>query len=97
MPDWLPPSGRYTLHCRRQACERMEAGNAVEQAAPDCMDPARSVDPCTLRRWAHRRLLSVWCWLKVGSIAARVLKAPTIIAWDLIAACRILRSEVSSP
>jgi hypothetical protein len=97
LPDWLPPSALYTLHCRREACQRIEAGDSVEQAAPDCMDPNRSADPRTLRRWAHRRLLSVWCWLKTGSIAGGLLQTPTIIAWDLIAACRILPSEVSSP
>jgi hypothetical protein len=67
----------------------------MEQAAPDCMDPDRSPDPCTLRQWAQRRMLSVW--LKTGSIAGRLLQSPTILAWDLIAACRILTSEVSSP
>jgi transposase len=97
LPYWLPPSALYTLRCRRQACRRIQAGESMEQAAPDCMDPDRSPDPCTLRRWAHRRLLSVWCWLKTGPIAGGLLQTPTIIAWDLIAACRILPSEVSSP
>jgi hypothetical protein len=61
------------------------------------MDPDRSPDPRTLRRWAQRRLLSVWCWLKAGPIAGRLLRTPTIIAWDLIAACRILPLEAESP
>ena len=69
----------------------------MEQAAPECMDPDRSADPRTLRRWAQRRLFSLWCWLKTGSLAGRFLQAPTIFAWDLIAACRILASEGSSP
>ena len=74
--DRLPPSSRYTFHCRRQACERIESGNSVKQAAPDCMDPARSPDPSTLRRWTQRRVLSVWCWLKTGSLVVLV-QTPT--------------------
>ena len=63
---WLP-SGHFSLRCRQQACERIAAGDSVEQAAPHCKDPSRSPDPSTLRRWAHRRLLSVCCWVKARS------------------------------
>jgi hypothetical protein len=97
LPDWLGPSAPFSLRCRQQACERIAAGDPVEQAAPHCKDPSRSPDPSTLRRWAHRRLLSVWCWLKAGAMGEYPLQAPTIVAWDLSAACRILRIEASSP
>jgi hypothetical protein len=85
------------LHCRQQACELIAAGDSVEQASPHCKDPSRSPDPSTLRRWAQRRLLSVRCWLKVGTIGLHFLRAPTIVAWDLSALCRILPIEASSP
>ena len=97
LPDWLAPSGHFSLRCRQQACESIAAGASVEQAAPHCKDPSRSPDPSTLHRWARRRLLSVWSWLTAGAIAVRLLRAPTIVAWDLIAACRILPIEASSP
>ena len=45
LPDWLAPSGHYTLRCRQQACERIAAGESAEQAAPHCKDPTRSPDP----------------------------------------------------
>ena len=63
LPDWLAPSAPFSLRCREQACEHIAAGDSVEQAAPHCQDPSRSPDPSTLRRWAHRRLLSVCCWV----------------------------------
>ena len=67
LPDWLAPSGHYSLRCRQQACERIAAGDTAEQAAPHCKDPSRLPDPSTVRRWAQRRLLSVWCWVQAGS------------------------------
>jgi hypothetical protein len=70
LPDWLAPSGHYTLRCRQQACERIAAGESAEQAAPHCKDPTRLPDPSTVRRWAQRRLLSVCCWLKTGARGA---------------------------
>ncbi len=97
LPEWLAPSAHYTLRCRKDACERLAAGESVEQAAPHCKDPARLPDPSTLRRWAQRRLLSVCFWLKAGSRGMHFLQTPTILAWDLGAACRILRIEASSP
>jgi hypothetical protein len=97
LPDWLAPSGHYTLHCRQQACERIAAGESAEQAAPHCKDPTRLPDPSSVRRWAQRRLLSVWCWLTTRAIGAHFLEVPTILAWDLGAVCRILPIEASSP
>ena len=97
LPEWLAPSAHYTLRCRQEACERIAAGETVEQAAPHCKDPARLPDPSTLRRWAQRRLLSVCCWLSARTPSEHFLRTPTILAWDLGAACSILRIEASSP
>jgi hypothetical protein len=97
LPDELAPSGHYSLRCRHLACERICAGDSVEQAAPHCKDPARLPDPSTLRRWAQRRLLSVWCWVQAGVPGVHFLRTPTILAWDLGALCRILPIEASSP
>jgi len=97
LPDWLAPSGRYTLYCRQRACERIAAGEPAEQAVPHCKDPTRLPDPSSVRRWAQRRLLSVGCWLKTGTLGVHFLGAPTILAWDLGAVCRILPMEARSP
>ena len=85
------------LRCRQQACERIAAGDSAEQAAPHCKDPSRLPDPSTVRRWAQRRLLSLWCWVKAGANGQHFLRAPTILAWDLAALCRILPIEARSP
>jgi len=95
LPDWLAPSGHFSLRCRHQACERIGAGDTAEQAAPHCQDPSRSPDASTVRRWAQRRLLSLWCW--AGAQGWHFLQAPTILAWDLSALCRILPFEARSP
>jgi hypothetical protein len=95
LPDWLAPSGHYSLRCRQQACERIGAGETAEQAAPHCKDPSRSPDASTVRRWAQRRLLSFWCW--AAAHRQHFLQAPTINAWDLSALCRILPLEARSP
>ena len=95
--DWLAPSAPFSLRCRQLACERIAAGEPVEQSAPHCHDPSRSPDPSTLRRWVQRRLLSVGCWLKAGIIAEWFFRSPTILAWDLAALCRILPIEARSP
>jgi Domain of unknown function (DUF6431) len=97
LPDWLAPSGQFSLRCRQHACESIAAGASVEQASPHCKDLSRSPDPSTLRRWAQRRLLSVCCWVKTGAFGEHFLRAPTIVAWDLSAVCRILPIEASSP
>jgi len=31
LPDWLVPSTPFSLRCRQQACERIAAGDSVEQ------------------------------------------------------------------
>jgi hypothetical protein len=97
LPNWLAPSAPFSLHCRQQACERIAAGDSVEQAAPHCKDPSRSPDPSTLRRWTQRRLLSMGCWVKTAAIGALFLRAPTILAWDLSTVCRILPIGARSP
>jgi hypothetical protein len=97
LPDWLAPSGHYSLQCRQQSCERIAAGESAEQAAPHCKDPARLPDPSTILRWASRRLISVWCWMSAEARSARFFCSPTILAWDLSALCRILPIEVRSP
>ena len=97
LPDWLVPIAPFTLRCRQLACDRLAAGDSPDQAAPHCQDPSRSPDPSTLRRWAHRRFLSVCCWLRASCRAPLLLRAPTILAWDLHAFCRILPIEASSP
>jgi hypothetical protein len=96
LPDWLVPSAPFSMRCRQQACEHIAGGDSVEQAAPHCKDPSRSPDPSTLRRWTNRRLLSVRCWLNAGAIGQHFLLAPTIVAWDLGALCRILPIEARS-
>jgi hypothetical protein len=97
LPDWLAPAAPFSLHCRQQACQSIAAGDSVEQAAPHGKDPSRSPDPSTLRRWAHRRLLSVYSWGRAGAIGDYFLRTPTIVAWDLGALCRILPIEARSP
>ena len=73
---------RSVLWCRQQACEHIATGDSVEQAGPHCQNLSRSPDPSTLRRWAHRRLLSISCWVKVRAIGTLLLWTPTILAWD---------------
>jgi hypothetical protein len=97
LPDWLAPSGHFSLRCRQQACGRIAAGDSAEQAAPHCKDPTRLPDPSTVSRWAHRRLLSTWCWMNLGVIGLYFLYTPTILTWDLFAFCRILLLEARSP
>jgi len=82
LPDGLLPYG---------------AGDSAEQAVPDCQDLSRSPDPSTVRRWAHRRLHSVWCWAQAVVPVLHFLRTPTILAWDLSALCRILPLEAKSP
>ena len=97
LPDGLAPSAPITLHCRQQACEHLAAGETAEQATPHCKDPTRLPDPSTVRRWARRRLLGLWCWIQAGVQHQRFLQSPTILAWDLGALCRILPIEARSP
>ncbi len=95
LPNWLAPSGHFSVLCRQQAYERIVTGDTAEQAAPHCKNPSRSADPSTVRRWSQRRLLTLWCWARAQG--QHFLEAPTILAWDLPALCRILPFEVRSP
>ena len=97
LPDWLVPCAPYTLRCRQQACERISAGDSLEQAAPHCQDPERLPDASTVRRWVQRRLLSLWWWVRADAQKAHFLHSPTILAWDLSAVCRNLPLEARSP
>jgi len=97
LPDWLLPFGHYSLHCRQQACERIAAGESAEQATPHCKDPARLPDPSTLRRWVQGRVFSLWSWARIAAAAEYLFSAPTILAWDLSAFCRMLRLEAKGP
>jgi hypothetical protein len=97
LPDWLAPAAPFTLRCREQSCESIAAGASVEQAAPHCKDPSRSPDPSTLRRWAWRRLFSVCCWVRARATGEHFFQAPTMVAWDVGALCRILPIEARSP
>lgn len=96
LPAWSPPSGHYSYHCRRQACEQ-------SQPEPHCRDATRLPDDSTLRRWARRRLISIGTGigmarrLPFGRAAANIFRTPTILAWDFPAAGRILRLEANSP
>jgi hypothetical protein len=100
LPSWSPPYAHYTLRCRQQAWDAVcSDGAGWEQSAPLCKDAARLPDPSTLRRWASRRLVSLWygakAWLR--GLANKFLQAPTILAWDWAAASRILLLEADSP
>jgi Domain of unknown function (DUF6431) len=97
LPDWLVPSAHYSLHCRQQSCDRISAGESAEQVAPHCKDPTRLPDPSTVRRWAVRRLIAVWCWMGLGARSEHFFRTPTILAWDLGALYRILPIEARSP
>lgn len=71
-----------------------------EQGAPHVKDPNRLPDSSTLRRWAMRRLLSLWSWIRSGFwrvLGRSFLSAPTILAWDFLAVGRILLREAKDP
>jgi len=93
----VAPTALYSLHCRQRSCERIAAGDSYEQATPHCKDSTRLSDPSTVRRWAQRRLITVWCWIKIGTKNLHFLQTPTIAAWDLGAFGRILPIEARSP
>jgi Domain of unknown function (DUF6431) len=101
LPTWSPPSGHYSFHCRQQVAELIEQPHGRwEQSVPIVRDPDQLPDPSTLRRWAGRRLISVCSSLCSGlwkALGWGFLNAPTILAWDFLAACRILRLEASTP
>ena len=95
LPAWSPPSGHYSYDCRRQADDAAADGNLT----PNCRDAHRLPDDSTLRRWAWRRLISLWIWTAtlLPAVAPSFLGTPTILAWDFPAAGRILRLEANSP
>ena len=102
LPHWSPPYGQYSFRCREQAWEATaHNGSAWEQSAPQVKDPHRLPDPATLRRWAWRRLLSVYGSLKTLRFCSpgwrSFLRAPTILAWDWSAARRTLLLEANQP
>ena len=102
LPQWSPSYGQYSFPCREQAWEAtVNRGSVWEQLAPLTKDPHRLPDPATLRRWAWRRLLSLYGSLKtLGFCSPRwrsFLSAPTILAWDWPAAGRTLQLEANSP
>ena len=100
LPDWSPPSGVYSLHCRQQAWELLcRSGSSWERSIPDVADASRSPDPSTVRRWAGRllhigTLLATKLWQAAGWSAATL---PTILACDWTAIRRILPFEARSP
>jgi hypothetical protein len=87
-PESIPRSS-YNLRARQQAMDRLTAGLSMEQAAPDCLDADRVAAGSTIRRWAWRRIESLW----VGATLGWNFWAPTIVAWDWRAALRILCAE----
>jgi hypothetical protein len=65
LPIWSPPYGHYSFRCRQQAWESCcQNGGGWEQSAPHSKDPTRLPDPSTLRRWACRRVVSLWHGVK---------------------------------
>jgi hypothetical protein len=102
LPLWSPPGGQYSFACRQQAWESAcNRDGGWEQCVPQTQDPDRSPDPATLRRWAFRRLLSLFCSLKTFCSFRHdwltFLRAPTILAWDWMALHRNLHVEANSP
>jgi len=101
LPAWSAPHGHYSYCCRQEAWEaHCEGGGGWEQSAPHCKDPARLPDASTLRRWAFRKLVSLWFWIKTGLgaiLSPTLFTASTILAWDFAAAGHILRLEANSP
>jgi hypothetical protein len=77
LPGGCVPSAPYSLLARQEALQQIADGVAIEQAAPDCLDPDRIADPSTLRRWV---------WRRIESLALFICRGPTILAWDWRAA-----------
>ena len=80
LPHWSPPYGQYSFPCREQAWEATaNHDSGWEQSAPQTKDPHRMPDPATLRRWAWRRLLSLY-----GSLTTLGFCRPH---WPIFFAC----------
>jgi hypothetical protein len=92
LPDWLVPGGHYSLPARQQAVElASEEPRPAEECIPDSADPDRSADPSTVRRWLQRRAESLFlCFVGLWT------QPPTLLAWDWMAARRMLIPEISS-
>lgn len=93
LPDWLIPNGHFSLAARQQAEKLAEQQNrTLEDCVPDCVDPDRLADSCTIQRWLQRRteslILCFLLWLP---------QPPTLLAWDWKAASRILIPQTKSP
>src|SRR5258708_5211842 len=97
LPAWCVPRAHYSRAARRQAVARLAAGDGFEQAAPDCLDPDRVADPSTIRRWAWRRIHSLYVCAASRCAAFFLFCAPTLLAWDFFAAARMLIVEASPP
>ena len=99
LPDWLMPSAPYTLRCRHQACEHLDAGESAEASVPVIRDPDRSPDGSTLRRWFSRlcalRTQLADALLRVSDEFRAAL--PTSLALDWMTIGRILQAEARSP
>jgi hypothetical protein len=91
LPAVCVPGAAYTLTARQQAVDRLVSGETLEQSAPDCRDGNRVAAASTVRRWAWRRLES----LCIGATRLWNLRPPTLFAWDLRTALRILIPEVA--
>lgn len=99
LPSWSPPAGHYSFRCRQQAWQSgCNHAGSWEKSAPQTKDPDRLPDPATLRRWAQRSLVSLFCrWTGFRSWPDTLFRAPTILAWDWPAAARTLHWEANSP
>jgi len=100
LPDWSPPSGHYTLHCRQQAWDLLRRADGTwERSVPEVADASRSPDPSTVRRWGACLLvlgtvLTIKLWQGTGW---RLTMPPTILAWDWTAIRRMLLLEANGP
>jgi hypothetical protein len=88
------PSAIYTLRCRHQACEQIDAGESAEGSVPVVRDPDRSPDVSTLRRWfSQLRVLRTL----IGCALWRITTLPTSVALDWPTIGSILHAEARSP
>ena len=94
LPNWLAPSGHFSVPCRQQACERIAAGDteASSAALQGSITLARCIHGASLGTAATTELVVL------GQIPGQhFLQVPTIVAWDLPALCRILPFGARSP
>ena len=102
LPDWSPPSGHYSLHCRQRAWELLhQADSTSEQSGPDVADASRIArriyrktvgggDACRLLR----ALLATKLWQATGW---SVSIAPIMLALDWTAIRRFGQPEIWTP